>query len=95
VKDLEQDSFRNAFDRDTKSEYVAYGKSQVEAVLESATEVHSIKVYGPSAYKISAEVKSGGVWVSLGSLTQIDLNSQGAGCRPWIQAPAWWQAPSA
>ena len=75
VKDLEVQSLGLGFDRDTSTEYVAYGQSQLEVTLDKVSEIHTLKVFGAAPYDISVKALVNGQWQDVDGLIDLDLSS--------------------
>ena len=75
VKDLEKQTSALAFDRDTSTEYVAYGQSLIELSFDKAHEIHTLKVFGAAPYDISVKALLNGQWQDVDGLYDLDLSS--------------------
>ena len=75
VKDLEVQSLALGFDRDTNTEYVAYGQSQLNLTFDTSTEIHHLKVFGAAPYDITVKAKINGQWHDVDGLKDLDLSS--------------------
>lgn len=75
VQLLEQRSSLLGFDRDTSTEYTAFGNSQITLQLHQETEVSHIKVYGAAPYEISVQAWVSGSWHNVEGLQSLDLSS--------------------
>ena len=75
VKNLELESLALVFDRDTNTEYVAYGQSQLELSFDKVTEIHTLKVFAAAPYDISVKALVNNQWQSVDGLTHLDLSS--------------------
>ncbi|HKI99087.1 MAG TPA: SpvB/TcaC N-terminal domain-containing protein, partial [bacterium] len=67
-------------DRDTTSEYTAFGPSQITASFATPQSISAIKIFGPAPYRMNVQALQGGGWVPVPGLQSLDLTAL---------SPAW------
>ncbi|MDH5654259.1 MAG: discoidin domain-containing protein, partial [Gammaproteobacteria bacterium] len=75
VQQLESQTVPHLFDRNTTTEYTAYGNSQVTVTLENSQAIQAIKIFGAAPYVLSVEMKKGSYWEGINGLTKLDLTN--------------------
>ncbi|MBN2753625.1 MAG: hypothetical protein JXR81_02030, partial [Candidatus Goldbacteria bacterium] len=79
LKTLETKSVSFAFDRDTTTQYTAYGASVITAAFENEQNLNFIKVFGAAPYTMTVAVEKGNNnWVDVSDLINMDLSSLAA-----------------
>ena len=75
IQAQEQDSINLAFDRDTNTEYTAYGNSKITIQLAQETEITQIKIFNAAPYAITVQAWVSGSWQAVNGLQNLDLSS--------------------
>lgn len=75
IQAQEQAAFRLAFDRDTNTEYTAFGNSQITLQLAQETDISQIKIYDAAPYSMSVQAWVSGSWQVIDGLQSLDLSS--------------------
>src|SRR3989338_2006924 len=78
AKALEAQTAPFLFDRDTTTAHVAYADQSIDAQLERATEIRSIKVFGPAPYELAVQAQQSNAWNIIAGLDKIKLANQPA-----------------
>src|SRR6266849_4608035 len=76
VQTLESQTAPAAFDRDTTSEHTAFDGGHLIALLDTPTEVRSIKVYGAAPYTLSVDADVNGAWQAIAGLQNLNLTTR-------------------
>ncbi|MEK6749083.1 MAG: SpvB/TcaC N-terminal domain-containing protein [Pseudomonadota bacterium] len=71
---LERATAGQAFDRDTTTEYTAFGPARLTASLEAAAELSAIKVFGGAPYTLNVFAEANGAWRAVEGLQALDLS---------------------
>ncbi|MDH5206382.1 MAG: hypothetical protein OEW36_12040, partial [Hylemonella sp.] len=74
VQALEAQSAALLFDRDTRSEHVAYAEQSIELQLERSSDIQSLKVYGAAPYELSVQAKVADAWSPVAGLDKLRLD---------------------
>ena len=77
VRALEQDSVGYLIDRDTYTDFAAFGKSEIVIELGSIKSVDTVKFYAASPYIASIDARSGSSWDSIKDLQRLQLKNLG------------------
>src|SRR5882672_5933165 len=79
VQTLESQTAPAAFDRDTTSEHTAFDGGHLIALLDTPTEVRSVKVYGAAPYTLSVDADVNGAWQAIAGLQNLNLTTRPGG----------------